>query len=62
MKSYAAAGAHTFTKIRDRLWSLPTILILIWAVVLIWGERVVFQRRVNECQWQQWEAWVRRKP
>lgn len=58
MKTYAAVPAHAFTKIRDRLWSLPTALVLLWAFVLIWGERVVFERRVNQCQWRQWETWV----
>ncbi|KEF59494.1 uncharacterized protein A1O9_04338 [Exophiala aquamarina CBS 119918] len=57
MKAYAAAGVHAFTRIRGRLWSLPTALVLLWALVLIWGERVVFERRVNQCRWQQWETW-----
>lgn len=58
MNTYVAAGAHAFARIKYRLWSLPTALVLLWAVVLIWGERLVFERRVNQCQWQRWETWV----
>lgn len=62
MEASAAVGTRAFARIRHRLWSLPTALILLWAIVLIWGEHVVFQRRVGRCQWQRWETWVSGKP
>ncbi|KAK5056121.1 hypothetical protein LTR84_012674 [Exophiala bonariae] len=57
MDAFPAAGVNAFTRIRHRICSLPTALILLWAIVLIWGERLVFQHRIDECQWQRWETW-----
>lgn len=62
MDAFAAAGVNAFNRIKHRLWSLPTALILLWAVVLIWGERLVFERRVDQCQWHRWETWVSLRP
>lgn len=33
-------------------------LILLWALVLWWGEVMVFRRRVGDCAWESWESWV----
>jgi hypothetical protein len=44
-----------------RLLSLPHILIVLWALLLLWGERWVFENRIKACQWENWEKWVSRK-
>ena len=41
-----------------RLFSLPHLLVLFWAVVLLWGERWVFGSKVEDCAWGDWEKWV----
>ena len=33
-------------------------LVLIWLLVLWWGERRVFKSSIEGCQWDLWEAWV----
>ena len=33
-------------------------LILLWLVVLWWGETSVFSRHIQACQWHTWESWV----
>lgn len=30
---------------------------MVWALLLLWGERWVFQSSINECKWGQWERW-----
>lgn len=42
-----------------RLLSLPHLFVALWVLVLLWGERWVFQRSIAECQWDSWEKWVR---
>ncbi|MCJ1384864.1 hypothetical protein MMC17_007982 [Xylographa soralifera] len=32
-------------------------LVLIWVLVLWWGERRVFENSIKSCQWDSWEAW-----
>jgi hypothetical protein len=34
-------------------------IILMWAFVLWWGERTVFESAVSTCLWETWEKWVR---
>lgn len=57
-------GAHSSDRllfpyaVRKRLLQAPTILIALWAIVLWWGERYVFNSHVARCQWEKWEAWV----
>lgn len=41
-----------------RLLNLPNAFIVIWILVLLWGERWVFEGSINECQWASWERWV----
>lgn len=43
----------------NRLFSLPHLLAVLWLVVLLWGERWVFHSKVESCQWDHWEKWVR---
>ena len=33
-------------------------LIIIWVVVLWWGERGAFSASVSNCSWSTWEQWV----
>ena len=40
------------------LLSLPHLFIVVWWVVLLWGERWVFKSAVEECRWENWERWV----
>lgn len=41
-----------------RLSSFPHLLVIIWAVVLLWGERWIFHTKVESCHWSNWEKWV----
>ena len=41
---------------------VPLALIVIWWVVLWWGEEVVFRRSVEDCSWSNWESWVLQVP
>ena len=41
-----------------RLLSLPHALVLVWLLVLLWGERWVFEDAVKGCDWGRWEKWV----
>ncbi|KAF1837492.1 hypothetical protein BDW02DRAFT_637147 [Decorospora gaudefroyi] len=40
-----------------RLFTLVNTLVLVWWVVLNWGERGVFDGAVESCQWDKWEDW-----
>src|SRR6266487_2874680 len=41
------------------VFNLPHALILLWLVVLWWGERTVFRKTIEACEWHNWERWVR---
>lgn len=41
-----------------QLLGLPLVLIVLWSIVLWWGEESVFRRNVNDCSWDRWETWV----
>lgn len=41
-----------------RLSSFPHLLVMVWAVVLLWGERWIFHTKVESCDWSNWEKWV----
>lgn len=41
-----------------RLLSFPHLVVLIWMVILLWGERWVFDSKVHDCDWHNWEKWV----
>lgn len=43
-----------------RLFSLPHFLVVVWMVILLWGERWVFDSKVETCSWDHWEKWVRK--
>ncbi|KAH7399580.1 hypothetical protein BKA66DRAFT_406881 [Pyrenochaeta sp. MPI-SDFR-AT-0127] len=40
-----------------RLFTLANVLVLLWWVVLYWGERGVFNGAVDSCSWEKWEKW-----
>jgi hypothetical protein len=40
------------------LLALPNLCILLWLLVLLWGERWVFESGVRACEWGKWERWV----
>lgn len=44
----------------SRLFSFPHVLVILWAVVLMWGERWVYHTTVEKCHWSNWEKWVRK--
>lgn len=50
---------------RDAWWkfrrgaNVANALILMWAFILWWGERTVFEDTVSSCLWETWEKWVR---
>ena len=41
-----------------RLFSLANALVVIWWVVVYWGERGAFNGAVGSCNWNAWEDWV----
>ncbi|KAK5992540.1 Cell division control 1-like protein [Cladobotryum mycophilum] len=40
-----------------RLLSFPHLLVLFWLVILLWGERWIFDSKVQDCDWKNWEKW-----
>jgi hypothetical protein len=40
------------------IFNLPNLCILLWIVVLLWGERWVFTSSITACEWTGWENWV----
>ncbi|KAF4818777.1 hypotheticall protein [Colletotrichum siamense] len=40
-----------------RLLSFPHLLVCLWMLILLWGERWVFSSRVADCRWSNWESW-----
>ncbi|KAG7292658.1 hypothetical protein NEMBOFW57_002695 [Staphylotrichum longicolle] len=41
----------------NRLLSFPHLLVAVWVVVLLWGERWAFHSKVESCHWSSWEKW-----
>lgn len=41
-----------------RLWSFPHLVVVFWVLILLWGERWVFDSKVASCDWDHWENWV----
>ncbi|KAF3764395.1 hypothetical protein M406DRAFT_291465 [Cryphonectria parasitica EP155] len=52
-------GAHQLRSnlATRRLFSFPHVLVAIWLLVLMWGERWVFHTTVERCAWENWEEW-----
>ncbi|KIW19972.1 hypothetical protein PV08_00547 [Exophiala spinifera] len=57
MRSNPGINPSTFARIKHRTWNLPTALVLIWGIVLLWGERFTYGNSVQRCLWQKWESW-----
>lgn len=38
---------------------VPVALIVLWVIILWWGERSVFRNSIAACEWDNWERWVR---
>ncbi|KAI1185446.1 hypothetical protein F5B17DRAFT_432548 [Nemania serpens] len=43
--------------VRRRLLSFPHLLVGLWIILLLWGERWTFARKVDRCDWDHWEDW-----
>ncbi|KAI1259507.1 hypothetical protein F5Y18DRAFT_295858 [Xylariaceae sp. FL1019] len=43
--------------VRRRLLSFPHLLVTLWVVALLWGERWLFASKVKSCDWDHWEDW-----
>jgi hypothetical protein len=41
-----------------RVVSFPHMLVLVWVVIMLWGERWAFHSKVESCRWEKWEKWV----
>lgn len=41
-----------------RLLSFPHMLVVLWMLVMLWGERWTFKSQVQNCDWDHWEDWV----
>lgn len=44
-----------------RSLNLPNLLAVFWILLLLWGERWVFESSISACRWGTWEQWVRTK-
>jgi hypothetical protein len=42
----------------NRLLFLPNIFVVIWFLLLLWGESAVFENSIKACDWDNWERWV----
>jgi ethanolamine phosphate phosphodiesterase len=42
----------------QRLLSFPHLVVAVWVVLLLWGERWAFHSKVESCHWSNWEKWV----
>jgi ethanolamine phosphate phosphodiesterase len=40
------------------LLNVPNGFIVIWIILLLWGERWAFEGSIKACQWPNWERWV----
>ncbi|KAI2626407.1 hypothetical protein GGS21DRAFT_530269 [Xylaria nigripes] len=43
--------------VRRRLLSFPHLLVGLWVLILLWGERWIFASNVQSCDWDHWEDW-----
>jgi hypothetical protein len=41
-----------------RLLNFPHLLVVLWMLVLLWGQRWAFTSNVQSCDWDHWEKWV----
>ncbi|KAI0198389.1 hypothetical protein F4808DRAFT_261159 [Astrocystis sublimbata] len=57
--SLTVQGGHQLRRnlVRRRVLSFPHLLVALWLLVLLWGERWTFASKVNHCDWDHWEDW-----
>ncbi|KAI2626046.1 hypothetical protein GGS26DRAFT_189425 [Hypomontagnella submonticulosa] len=57
--SLATKAAHQVRRnlTPRRLLSFPHLLVVLWMLIMLWGERWVFASRVQSCDWDHWEDW-----
>ncbi|ROV94951.1 hypothetical protein VMCG_08341 [Cytospora schulzeri] len=41
----------------NRVFSFPHVLVVLWVLVLMWGERWIYHTKVENCHWSNWEKW-----
>jgi hypothetical protein len=54
----ATAGSNNKKGLLRRWLSFVNVIILAWIVTIYWGERSVYSRSINACDWRHWESWV----
>ncbi|KAM0262933.1 hypothetical protein ACHAQJ_001528 [Trichoderma viride] len=62
MHKVAILAARVLHQIRRnltarRLLSFPHVLVVLWMLLLFWGERWIYTNHVNVCDWKSWERW-----
>ncbi|KAG6099395.1 hypothetical protein E4U31_004406 [Claviceps sp. LM219 group G6] len=59
VEAIAARTGHQIRRnlVARRVLSFPHFLFLFWMVILLWGERWVFDSKVQRCDWENWEKW-----
>jgi len=55
-KVFGASGGGNWSF--RRLFTLVNALVVLWWVVLYWGETGTFNSTVGSCSWDRWEKWV----
>ncbi|KAI1855553.1 hypothetical protein JX266_000418 [Neoarthrinium moseri] len=55
----AMQGAHHVSRnlVPRRLLSFPHLLVALWMLVMLYGERWTFTSKVQSCDWDHWEKW-----
>lgn len=41
-----------------KLFSVQTLLIIVWLYTVYWAERSIFRTSIESCRWDKWEKWV----
>ncbi|KAI1821812.1 hypothetical protein F4861DRAFT_532691 [Xylaria intraflava] len=59
LSSLAIKGGQQLRRnmVRRRLLSFPHLLVGLWILLLLWGERWTFVNKVQDCNWEDWEDW-----
>lgn len=40
------------------LCTLVKLCVVVWCIVVYWGERSAIHNSVDDCRWEKWENWV----
>lgn len=57
-KDPAAFTNAALLSLKRKLFTVTSGLIIVWLLVLYWGEVYVFAKDINSCDWSSWEQWV----